>query len=63
MSQLSLIPKNELLIREAYDDFILSRKASLLSQKTIEFYIYTVGGLVEWLISIGVTREGGNLPN
>jgi hypothetical protein len=49
MSQLSLIPKNELLIREAYEDFILSRKASLLSKKTIDFYNYTVGGLVEWL--------------
>jgi integrase/recombinase XerC len=48
---LHLIPKKDHLIRDAYQDFILSRKALLLAPKTIEFYEYTVGSLLDWLIS------------
>jgi len=53
---LYLIPKSDHLILEAYQDFILSRKASLLSPKTIEFYEYTVGEFIEWLSSQGLTE-------
>lgn len=49
MSHLRLIHKNEHFIRDAYQDFILSRKAALLSPKTIEFYQYTAGSFVDWL--------------
>lgn len=55
MCSLRLVPRSDHLILEAYQDFILSRKASLLSPKTIEYYEYTVGELVEWLISKGYT--------
>lgn len=55
MCALQLLPKENHLIQEAYQDFILSRKASLLASKTIEFYEYTVGGLVDWLVSRGFT--------
>jgi len=53
---LYLIPKSDHLILESYQDFILSRKASLLSPRTIEYYEYTVGEFVEWLISKGFTN-------
>lgn len=49
MSHLRLIPKNVHLIREAYDDFLLSREAALLSPRTIEFYERTTGDCVSWL--------------
>ena len=55
MCALHLIPKKDHLILDAYQDFILSRKASLLAPKTIDFYEYTVGSLVDWLISNGIT--------
>ena len=54
MCSLRLIPKENHLIREAYDDFILSRQAALLSSSTIDFYNYTTGGFVDYLISNGV---------
>jgi site-specific recombinase XerD len=38
------------LIRESYIDFILSRKSALLSPSTIEFYKYTAGKFVDFLI-------------
>jgi len=41
-----LIPKEDHLIQEAFEDFILSRRAALLSEATIVFYEYTVGGFV-----------------
>ena len=47
MCSMRLIPKENHLIREAYDDFILSRRAALLSDATIVFYEYTVGGFVK----------------
>ena len=37
------------LIQEPYTDFLLSRKASLLSPKIIEFYEYTTGGFIHYL--------------
>ncbi len=49
MSRLRLIPKNKHLIRDAYDDFVLSREASLLSSRTIEFYEITAGDFIEWI--------------
>ena len=49
MSYLRLIHQKEHLIRDAYHDFILSRKAAILSPKTIELYQYTAGSLVGWL--------------
>jgi site-specific recombinase XerD len=48
---LRLIPKDYHLIREAFDNFILSRQAALLSPSTIEFYNYTATEFVENLIS------------
>jgi site-specific recombinase XerD len=48
---LHLIPKLNHLILESYDDFILSRQAALLSPSTIEFYNYTAGEFVDFLIS------------
>ncbi len=56
MCPLYLIPKSDHLILEAYQDFILSRKASLLSPKTIGFYEYTVGEFIDWLSSQGLTE-------
>jgi site-specific recombinase XerD len=59
---LYLIPKSDHLILEAYQDFILSRKASLLSTRTIEYYECTVGGFVEWLISNGIAEPDQITP-
>ena len=50
MCSLRLVPKENHLILESYTDFILSRKAVLLSDKTVEFYKYTTGGFVNFLI-------------
>ena len=41
-----LVEENDRLIREAYQDFILSRRAALLSEATIDFYRYTIGDFV-----------------
>ena len=51
MCSLHIIPNLNHLIRESYDDFILSRQAALLSPSTIEFYNYTAGEFVDYLIS------------
>lgn len=56
MCPLYLPPKSDHLILEAYQDFILSRNAALLSPRTIEFYEYTVGEFIEWLSSQGLTK-------
>ncbi len=58
MCSLRLIPKENHLISEAYDDFILSRQAAMLSSSTIDFYNYTTGGFVDYLISYGVFEPG-----
>ena len=47
MHSVHLVPRNDPLIQEAYQDFILSRRAALLSDATIVFYEYTVGGFVQ----------------
>ena len=49
MSHLHLFPRKDHLIRDTYEDFILSRKASLLSPRTIEFYERTAGDFIEWI--------------
>ena len=54
MCSLRLVPKENHLILESYTDFILSRKASLLSPKTIEFYEYTTGGFIHYLLKESV---------
>ena len=51
MCSLRLIPKENHFIRETYDDFILSRQAALLTPSTIEFYNFTAGEFVDFLIS------------
>jgi integrase/recombinase XerD len=38
-----------LSLNDAYDDFILSRKAEQCSPATLEFYKYTAGKFVSWL--------------
>ncbi len=48
-----LIPKETHLIQEAYDDFMLSRRAALLSDATIVFYEYTVGAFVK---NVGISE-------
>ncbi len=50
MCSLRLVPKDNHLILESYTDFLLSRKAVLLSDKTIEFYEYTTGGFVNYIV-------------
>jgi len=37
------------LIQDAYDDFLLSRKAALRTQSTLEFYHHTLGRFVKWV--------------
>ncbi len=54
MCSLHLIPKQNHRILESYQDFILSRKAALLSPRTIEFYERTVGELISFLSDRGV---------
>ncbi len=41
-------------LRDAFTDFILSRKAMLCSQKTLNWYYFTLGMVIEWLIQNGV---------
>jgi site-specific recombinase XerD len=53
MHHLQLIPQSGQRIREAYEDFILSRKAALYSPKTIQFYEETTGGFISWLLANG----------
>jgi hypothetical protein len=50
MSHLNLLPQKVRFIRDVYQDFILSRQAKLCSPATIEFYTYTAGSFVEWLL-------------
>lgn len=38
-----------LSLQDAYDDFILSRKAEQCTPATLEFYKYTAGKFVQWL--------------
>jgi site-specific recombinase XerD len=50
MSHLSLLPQKVRFIRDVYQDFLLSRQAKLCSPATIEFYTYTTGKFVRWLL-------------
>ncbi len=50
MSSLTLVPKNVHFIRDVFTDFLLSREAMLCSPATLEFYRYTAGEFVQWLI-------------
>ena len=59
MCSLRLIPKQNHRILESYQDFILSRQATLLSPKTIEFYERTVGELVSYLSDRGIDEPEG----
>ena len=49
MHSVHLVPRKDPLIQEAYQDFILSRRAALLSEATIDFYDYTAGKFVRKL--------------
>lgn len=42
-------------LRDAYTDFILSRQAMLCSPKTLSWYTFTLGKVIEWLVENGVT--------
>jgi site-specific recombinase XerD len=55
MHHLHLITQSSQRIREAYQDFILSRKAALYSPRTIQFYEETTGGFISWLLSNGLS--------
>ncbi len=59
MCSLRLVPKENHRILESYQDFILSRQASLLSPKTIEFYERTVGELISFLSEREVNEPEG----
>lgn len=42
-------------LRDAYTDFILSRQAMLCSPKTISWYSFTLGKVIEWMAENGIT--------
>ena len=42
-------------LRNAYTDFILSRQAMLCSPKTINWYSFTLGKVIEWMVENGIT--------
>lgn len=42
-------------LRDAYTDFILSRQAMLCSPKTLNWYTFTLGKVIEWWIENGIT--------
>ncbi len=54
MPELKLVPRNEHLLRDAFQDFLLSREASLCSPRTIEYYRDCAGGFVSWAIAQGL---------
>ena len=56
MHSVHLVPRKDPLIQEAYQDFILSRRAALLSDATIDFYDYTAGNFV-WKLEISEPIE------
>ncbi len=56
MHHLHVIPESGQRIREAYEDFILSRKAALYSPRTIQFYEETTGKFISWALSIGLSK-------
>jgi len=56
MSHLTLVPKNEHFIREVFTDFLLSREAMLCSPATLDFYKYTAGKFVTWLVKKSISN-------
>jgi hypothetical protein len=42
-------------LQDSYLDFLLSRKAILVTQQTLTFYKKTLGKFVEWLRDEGVS--------
>lgn len=42
-------------LRNAYTDFILSRQAMLCSPKTLSWYVFTLGKVIEWWVENGIT--------
>jgi len=42
-------------LSDAYTDFILSRQAMLCSPRTISWYSFTLGKVLDWLVENGVT--------
>jgi integrase/recombinase XerD len=42
-------------LNDAYTDFILSRQAMLCGEKTIAWYSFTLGKVMEWMVRNGVT--------
>src|SRR5215207_688156 len=45
-------------LKDAYTDFILSRQAMLCGEKTIAWYSFTLGKVMEWMLRNGVTAPG-----
>lgn len=43
-------------LHEAYTDFILSRQAMLCGERTVAWYSFTLGKVMEWLLQNGVTK-------
>jgi site-specific recombinase XerD len=43
-------------LNDSYTDFILSRQAMRVSDKTIQFYWYTAGFFVRWLETQSITN-------
>ena len=42
-------------LNDAYTDFILSRQAMLCSPRTLSWYAFTLGKVIDWLVENGVT--------
>src|SRR5262245_15169874 len=42
-------------LNDAYTDFILSRQAMLCGERTIAWYSFTLGKVMEWMVQNGVT--------
>ncbi len=42
-------------LRDAYTDFILSRQAMLCSPKTLSWYTFTLGKVIDWWVENGIT--------
>lgn len=43
------------VLQNAYADFILSRQAMLCSQKTLNWYSFVLGRVIQWFIENGIT--------
>ena len=43
---------------DSFTDFILSRQAMLCTKRTIEFYTFTLGKILDWMKENGVNSPG-----